>query len=204
MEANLKSFDEYFSDKKIDNDDELDQWYRTEAKKVFNALKHPNPIKNLGKLNIEAAHKVVKDLDNDHSGLTMRNVIRLANEYADYRAKNQPETFDMYFDGYKYFDNGGKTDKQIIADAKKLYETLKTPEKIRNFQDYGSEAYADMEKNMRKQHLNITMDAVCQCAEEYADYAIKYCKHSPENDLSKSNNSALEAKIAEHLHGNKR
>ncbi len=80
-------------------------------------------------------------------------------------------TFDEYFAGYKNRDNGGKSDQGIIADAKKVFETLKTPEAILIFytaDDYKTQQ--EMVSGLDDEHSWYSFKCVCQCAYRYAKY----------------------------------
>ena len=208
MEEKIKSFDEYFAGYRTfshTDDDELDRWFIAEAKKIYNALKHPKSIEKMKEVGLmEHKRRYVNDLDKDHSALTLKVASDLAHKYAEYKAENAPETFDMYFEGYKNFDNGGEMDQLIVSDAKKIYEKLKTPEKIKDFREYGIENSADIEKKLKGHHLNITYEAVCECAQEYAEYAEKYCKNYNQQQMSQSKNAVLDAKIREEISGKRR
>lgn len=175
----IKSFDEYFEGyKNYDDGGELDQTIVADAKKVFEALKVPAKIDIFHAANYEKQQKMVKGLDEGHSGFSFACVCNLAHKYAEYKAAEEPNTFDEYFADYKNYDDGGKLDQMIIADAKKVFETLKTPERINEFYKAGYEKQQEMVKGLNDGHSGFSFSCVCHCAYEYAEYAKKYVKEN--------------------------
>ena len=51
----------------------------------------------------------------------------------DHERRGEILSFDEYFEGYGFFDKGGKLDQQILIEAKKVYEKYKTPKAISKF-----------------------------------------------------------------------
>ena len=76
------------------------------------------------------------------------------------------KSFSEYFAGYKNYDNGGKLDQTIIADAKKVFETLKTPEAIQSFHKADYETQQKMVGGLDDGHSGFSFGCVCQCADE--------------------------------------
>ena len=80
-------------------------------------------------------------------------------------------TFDDFFKDYgdytKHDSEANELNKIIIADAKKVYEQLKTPEAISNFYKQ-----KDSKKvpGLDKDHSGASFYAVCKAAREYAVY----------------------------------
>lgn len=96
-------------------------------------------------------------------------------DYANLHTKSESDydetkTFDEYFAEYKNYDNGGKLDKMIITDAKKVFETLKTPEAIQTFYDASYEEQQKMVSGLADGHSGASFYCVCQNAYKYADY----------------------------------
>lgn len=90
----------------------------------------------------------------------------------DERKNNK--SFDEYFADYKAYDNGGNLDKEILANAKKVYETLKTPGLIMTF--------ATADQNIKEEMIvDFPYDdnsygsfcCVCEAAQQYAEYVSK-------------------------------
>lgn len=84
---------------------------------------------------------------------------------------NKTKTFDEFFKNYKNYDDGGELDKAIIADAKKVYETLKTPAAIDKFyelRDYKKQN--EMVPGLDDGHSGASFYAVCSAAKQYALY----------------------------------
>ncbi|MBR1601525.1 MAG: hypothetical protein IJ677_08110, partial [Alphaproteobacteria bacterium] len=97
----IKSFDEYFEGyKNYDDGGKLDQVIIADAKKVFETLKTPEAIEQFHKADYETQQKMVKGLDDGHSGFSFSCVCSVAHQYASYKAKEEPYTFDEYFAGY--------------------------------------------------------------------------------------------------------
>lgn len=175
----IKSFDEYFAGyKNYDNGGELDQTIVADAKKVFEALKVPAKIDIFHAANYEKQQKMVKGLDEGHSGFSFACVCSLAHKYADYKATEEPYTFDEYFADYKNYDDGGELDQMIVADAKKVFETLKTPERINEFYKFSYEKQQETVKGLNEGHSGFSFGCVCRSAYEYAEYAKKYVKEN--------------------------
>ncbi|MBQ9035625.1 MAG: hypothetical protein IJ099_06700 [Alphaproteobacteria bacterium] len=175
----IKSFDEYFEGyKNYDDGGKLDQVIIADAKKVFETLKTPEAIEQFHKADYETQQKMVKGLDEGHSGFSFASVCSVAYKYASYKATETPYTFDEYFAGYKNYDDGGKLDQVIIADAKKVYETLKTPEAINKFYKASFEKQQEMVKGLDDGHSGFSFSCVCNNAYKYATYAQKYVKEN--------------------------
>lgn len=81
------------------------------------------------------------------------------------------KSFEEYFKEYKCYDDGGKLDKGIIADAKKVFEKLKTPEAILEFQEADPQEQEKMVKGLDDGHSGFSFACVCQNAYKYALYA---------------------------------
>ena len=88
------------------------------------------------------------------------------------------KSFSEYFAGYKNYDNGGELDQMIIADAKKVFETLKTPEAIQSFHKADYKTQQKMVSGLDDGHSGFSFGCVCQCAYNYSAYAQKYIKDS--------------------------
>ena len=188
----IKSFDEYFKEyKNYDNGGELDQMIIADAKKVFETLKTPEAIEQFQKADYETQQKMVKGLDDGHSGASFAYVCAVAHQYASYKAVEAPYTFDEYFVGYKNYDNGGELDQMIIADAKKVFETLKTPEAIEQFQKADYETQQKMVKGLDDGHSGASFAYVCHNAYIYATYAQKYVKEDTQGKIAESKNERI-------------
>ena len=83
------------------------------------------------------------------------------------------KSFDKYFEGYKNYDNGGKLDQRIIADAKRVYETLKTPKAIEKFFQADYETQYKTVEGLDPGHSGFSFGCVCRCAYKYAQAAEK-------------------------------
>ncbi len=178
-DSTIKSFSEYFAGyKNYDNGGELDQMIIADAKKVFETLKTPEAIQSFHKADYKTQQKMVSGLDDGHSGFSFGCVCQCAYNYAEYKTKEQPYTFDEYFAGYKNYDNGGELDQMIIADAKKVFETLKTPEAIQSFHKADYKTQQKMVSGLDDGHSGFSFGCVCQCAYNYSAYAQKYIKDS--------------------------
>lgn len=85
--------------------------------------------------------------------------------------EHKTKTFDEFFKDYKNYDDGGKLDKAIIADAKKVYEKLKTPAAIDKFyklRDYKKQK--EMVPGLDDGHSGFSFYSVCAAAKQYALY----------------------------------
>ena len=76
--------------------------------------------------------------------------------------------FEKYYEGYENYDNGGKLDQRIIADAKRVYETLKTPKAIEKFFRADYETQYKTVEGLDPGHSGFSFGCVCRCAYEYA------------------------------------
>lgn len=83
------------------------------------------------------------------------------------------KSFDKYFENYKNYDEGGELDKRIIADAKRVYETLKTTKAIEKFTRASYETQHEMVEGLAEGHSGFSFACVCQCAYRYAQEAEK-------------------------------
>ena len=108
------------------------------------------------------------------------------------KMENDLKSFDEYFAGYKNYDNGGKLDQVIIADAKKVFETLRTPEAIEGFYKADYKKQQEMVPGLDDGHSGFSFGCVCQSAFRYATYAQKYVKSDPKEKLS-----SMRQKLAE-------
>ena len=93
------------------------------------------------------------------------NILDPEHNKSDY---DEAKTFDEYFAGYKKYDNGGELDQRIIADAKRVFETLKTPEAIQSFYKSDYETQQKMVSGLDDERSRFS--CVCQNAYRYADY----------------------------------
>ena len=196
-DSTIKSFSEYFAGyKNYDNGGKLDQRIIADAKKVFETLKTPEAIQSFHKADYKTQQKMVGGLDDGHSGFSFGCVCQCAYNYAEYKAKEQPYTFDEYFAGYKNYDNGGKLDQRIIADAKKVFETLKTPEAIQNFHKADYKTQQKMVGGLDDGHSGFSFGCVCQCAYNYSAYAQKYIKDSVKEQSKTSEEQNITNRLA--------
>lgn len=120
------------------------------------------------------------------------------------------KSFDEYFEGYKNYDDGGKLDQVIITDAKKVYETLKTPEAINEFYKASFEKQQEMVKGLDDGHSGFSFSCVCNNAYRYATYAQEYVKEdttqenisepkNEEKDFLQEKMKILHAKLGDKL-----
>ena len=193
-DSTIKSFDEYFAGyKEYDNGGKMDKMIIADAKKVFETLKTPKAIKAFHEANYDKQQKMVSGLDDGHSGFSFARVCQCAYDYAEYKTKEQPYAFDEYFAGYKKYDNGGKIDKMIIADAKKVFETLKTPKAIKAFYKADYDKQQKMVGDLGVGLSGVGFARVCQCAYDYSVYARKYIKDGLNTNEEQSTTNRLAA-----------
>lgn len=107
------------------------------------------------------------------------------------------KSFSEYFAGYKNYDNGGELDQMIIADAKKVFETLKTPEAIQTFSKANYETQQKMVSGLDDGHSGFSFGCVCQCAYDYSTYAQKYIKDSSKKQSSSNEGQNITNRLAE-------
>lgn len=196
----IKSFEEYFEGyKNYDDGGKLDQTILADAKKVFEKLKTPELIELFQNTDYQTQQDVVKGLDEGHSGASFASVCSAAHKYAEYKANEEPFTFDEFYAGYKNYDDGGKLDQTILADAKKVFETLKTPKAINKFL---KSSYKKQQKMVSEvdleQHSGFSFSCVCNVAYKYAMYASKYIKENPE-DSNTNKFAELRKKMAQKI-----
>ena len=192
----IKSFDEYFKGyTNYDNGGKLDQIIIADAKKVFEKLKTPEAIDQFHKADYKTQQKMVEGLDDGHSGSSFSSVCHNAYKYALYKATEKPYTFDEFFEGYKNYDNGGKLDQIIIADAKKVFETLKTPEAIDQFHKADYTTQQKMVAGLDDGHSSYSFFSVCHNAYRYAIYAQKYVKEDTQSQINEEAINRVRSKL---------
>lgn len=101
------------------------------------------------------------------------------------------KSFSEYFAGYKNYDNGGKLDQLIIADAKKVFETLKTPEEIQSFYKADYKTQEKMVAGLDDGHSSFSFRCVCQCAYNYAEYAQNSVKEQSKTNEEQNKTNRL-------------
>ena len=76
------------------------------------------------------------------------------------------KNFEEYFAEYHHYDNGGKIDKAVIAQAKNVYEQYTSAGKIKSLypQLYSAINRGEYKDNFAEKHLSIS------CALRYANY----------------------------------
>jgi hypothetical protein len=80
------------------------------------------------------------------------------------------QSFDEYFKGYKNYDNGGVLDQKIVADAKKVYQKLRTPDAIQEFYRLSSSEQYEKVPGLDRGHSGASFGYVCWLALKYAKY----------------------------------
>lgn len=94
------------------------------------------------------------------------------------------KSFDEYFEGYKNYDDGGKLDQGIVADAKKVFETLKTPKAIDQYYKADYEKQQQMVKGLDDEHSGFSFFCVCSVAYKYASYTQKCIEEATQQNIS--------------------
>lgn len=82
------------------------------------------------------------------------------------------KSFNEYFEGYKHFDDGGNADQLTLSDAKRVFNTLKTPEAIERFQKAGI-----VEQQEIIGGLGVDFARICSLAHRYATY-VQQCRYA--------------------------
>ena len=98
----------------------------------------------------------------------------------------KPLTFDEFFKDYKNYDNGGKLDKLIVADAKKVYLKLKTPKEIERFSKLSCEKQNQMVPGLDEGHSGFSFCCVCSLAYRYASYIERLSKEKSKKKFAMS------------------
>ena len=172
----VKSFEEYFAGYSSNFGEEGTRGILADAQKVLKKCKCPEAVEEFQQLSDKEQFRLIPDLDVRHSIQSMEAVCTLAQQYATYRATQAPYTFDEYFADYQNYDKGGKADQRIVAEAKKVFTTLKTPDKIEKFYASPVEERKKMVTGLSEDHSGASFHAVCRGAYVYAEYAQKYIK----------------------------
>lgn len=105
----------------------------------------------------------------------------------DYIADQKLLTFEEFFDGCKPC---GKAGDFVISEAKKLYETFKTPDAIMEFHDAYHKAPEETAKkcNLRYEEYHGLFDDVCISAATYAKHVQQHSEKAPQKQkLTKDN-----------------
>ena len=114
--------------------------------------------------------------DNDTRGGVLAFGVRINDPEPNKSDYDEAKTFDEYYADYKNYDNGGELDQGIIADAKKVFEKLKTKEAIKAFAKATSAKQNEMVNGLDDGHSGFSLRCVCLCAQEYAEYMEKVAK----------------------------
>ena len=104
----------------------------------------------------------------------------------DYVADQKLLTFEEFFDGCKPYGEAGDF---VISEAKKLYETFKTPDAIMEFHDAYHKAPKETAKKCNLQYEKYSyhgFDTVCISAVAYAKHVQQHSKKAPQKNKSLS------------------
>ena len=105
------------------------------------------------------------------------------------------KSFDEYFKGYTNYDNGGKLDQISIADAKKVFEKLKTPEAIDQFHKADYKTQQKMVAGLDDGHSGSSFFSVYHNAYRYAIYAQKYVKEDTQSQINEEAINRVRSKL---------
>ncbi|MBP5161139.1 MAG: hypothetical protein ILP11_03750 [Alphaproteobacteria bacterium] len=168
----IKSFSDYFKGyKNYDDGGKLDQRIVADAQKVFETLKSPKAIDSFIHASVKTQNTMVPGLDEGHSGASFAAVCSLARRYSTYKAIHEPFTFLEYFKGYENYDDGGKLDQRIVADAQRVFEKCKSLGNIDSFIHASVTTQYKMVPGLDEGHSGASFAAVCSLARQYAEYA---------------------------------
>ena len=144
------------------------------GKMITETLKTPEDIETFMRSDWEKRKQMVPGLPDKRLGIEVSyDACAKAYNYAASRAKYLPYNFDDFFEGYKNYDNGGEIDRGIVQDSKKVFRTLRTPEKIEAFMNADHTKQQEMVGGLSEDHL----DAVCSNAYRFAKYYQKYVEN---------------------------
>ena len=134
------------------------QYARENSDGYYNIGKKKSASKKFENIRTKLARKIMKIGEKEEQ-----------NSPAAKTAENAKiKSFDEYFAGY---GNGSKSAQQVLTDAKKVFEALKTPEAIEAFQKVDDTIQKKMVEGLNPEHTGHSFSAVCQYARMYAQYA---------------------------------